>query len=168
MCDTNLSSAGEMRLKLGRAGRAALWIAGVLFGIAAPDAYAGAATTSTSLSMTNGSAPLASGASVPAGTVVTFVATVRAGGTALKQGQVLLCDASPALCTDIHQHGLAQLTSTGTAKFRFVPGSGNHSHRAVFMGTPNASPAYAASTSASVKLTVSPSQSGRQSPRRRP
>lgn len=104
---------------------------------------------------------MASDASVPAGTVVTFVASVNAGSTALKQGQVMLCDASAALCTDIHQHGLAQLTSPGTAKFRFVPGSGNHSYRAVFVGTPNASPAYAASTSAAVKLTVSPSQSGK-------
>jgi hypothetical protein len=148
-------------LKFGRAGRAALWIACVLSCIAAPDAYAGVAATSTSLSMTDGSGLLASDASVPAGTVVTFVASVSAAGTALKQGQVLLCDASAALCTDIHQHGLAQLTSTGTAKFHFVPGSGNRSYRAVFVGTPNASPAYAASTSAAVKLTVSPSQSGK-------
>jgi VCBS repeat protein len=66
----------------------------------------------------------------------------------------MLCDASAASCTDIHQFGSAQLTTAGTAKFRFVPGIGSHRYKAVFAGTPGSSPAYAASSSATVTLTV--------------
>ncbi len=98
---------------------------------------------------------LASGASVTSGTVVTFVASVSSGATKLKQGRVTLCDASAASCTDIHQFGSTQLTSAGTAKFKFVPGIGSHHYKAVFVGTPGASPAYMASNSATVALVVS-------------
>ncbi len=110
--------------------------------------------TSTDLAMMAGTNSLSSGASVASGTVVTFLASVSSGATKLTRGQVRLCDASAASCTDIHQFGLAQLTSAGTARFRFVPGIGSHSYKAVFAGTPGGSPAYAASRSATVALTV--------------
>jgi hypothetical protein len=67
---------------------------------------------------------------------------------------VTLCDASARSCTDIHQFGTAQLTTAGTARFRFVPGIGNHSYKAVFAGTSGGSPAYAASSSATATLAV--------------
>ena len=46
--------------------------------------------------------------------------------------------------------GRAQLTSTGTATYKFVPGIGNHTYKAMFTATS----AYAASTSASSPMTV--------------
>jgi hypothetical protein len=118
-------------------------------------AAAASAPTTTNLAMAAGANSLASNATVPSGTVLTFVASVSAGSTKLTQGQVTLCDASAASCTDIHQFGTAQLTSAGTARFRFVPGIGSHSYKAVFAATPGASPAYAASSSATMTLAVS-------------
>jgi Chitobiase/beta-hexosaminidase C-terminal domain/FG-GAP-like repeat/IPT/TIG domain len=112
------------------------------------------APTATHLAMAAGANSLASGATVPSGTVLTFVASVSAGTTKLTQGQVKLCDGSAPSCTDIHQFGMAQLTRAGTARFRFVPGIGSHRYKAVFAGTPGGSPAYAASSSATVALTV--------------
>lgn len=118
--------------------------------VAAP----GTVPTSTSLAVASGTNALASGATIASGTVVTFVATVDSGATQVTQGQVRLCEASAASCTDIHQFGTAQLTSAGTARFRFVPGIGNHSYKAIFAGTPSASPAYVASSSPAVDLTI--------------
>jgi hypothetical protein len=55
-------------------------------------------------------------------------------------GQVNFCDASVNYCSDIHLLAKAQLIQTGpragTAVFRFIPGIGSHSYKAVFMGTP--------------------------------
>jgi hypothetical protein len=87
--------------------------------------------------------------------VVTLTATVTAGTTPVSPGQVKFCDATAAHCEDIHIVGFAQLTSAGTAVVRFRPGVGSHSYNAVFLGTPNGSPAYAGSASANGSLTVS-------------
>ena len=53
-----------------------------------------------------------------------------------------LCDASAGLMYRHPSVWVAQLTSAGTARFRFVPGIGSHSYKAVFAGTPGGSPAY--------------------------
>jgi hypothetical protein len=82
--------------------------------------------------------------------VVTLTATVQAGGTALTPGQVNFCDATATYCTDIHLLGTALLTNAGTAVLRFRPGPGNHSYRAVFLGTLAGAP----SSSAAAGLTV--------------
>jgi sugar lactone lactonase YvrE len=79
---------------------------------------------------------------------------VKAGTTALTTAQVIFCDASAAHCTDIHILGTAQLTSAGTATLKFRPGIGTHSYKAVFVGTPNSSPAYASSSSTTSTLIV--------------
>jgi hypothetical protein len=81
---------------------------------------------------------------------VTLTATVKAGASAIAAGQVNFCDATAQYCTDIHILGTAQLTSAGTAVYRFIPGIGAHSYRAVFVGTSN----NATSTSATLPLTV--------------
>jgi hypothetical protein len=141
-------------LGLGNAGLATAFFALI---IALPcKAIAGAVSvpTSTNLAMMTGTNSLASGASVASGTVVTFVAAVTSGATKLTRGRVMLCDALAASCTDIHQFGTAQLTSAGTARFRFVPGIGEHRYKAVFAGTPGGSPAYATSSSATATLAV--------------
>jgi hypothetical protein len=142
-------------LASGNAGLVAVFlsvICGLPFGAVAA---LGSVPTATNLGMAADNNSLASGASVTSGTVVTFVASVSSGATKLKQGRVTLCDASAASCTDIHQFGSEQLTSAGTAKFKFVPGIGSHHYKAVFVGTPRASPAYMASNSATVALVVS-------------
>lgn len=90
------------------------------------------AATVTSLSVTaNGSGT----SSVAAGTVVTLTAQVTAGGANVSPGQVNFCDATATYCTDIHVFATAQLTSSGTATYKFRPGIGSHSYKAVFVGT---------------------------------
>ena len=80
------------------------------------------AATVTSISVkANGSAAT----SVPAGTVITLTAQVTSGGAAVNKGQVNFCDATAAHCTDIHILATAQLTSSGTATYRFRPGIGS-------------------------------------------
>ena len=111
--------------------------------------------TATTLSITSGGNAVSS---VDGGTVITLIATVQVGATALTLGQVNFCDAAAASCTDIHLLGTAQLTSAGTAILRFRPGSGSHSYKAVFLGTL----AGAASSSAAVGLTVGPRPPGLQ------
>jgi hypothetical protein len=71
---------------------------------------------------------------VPWGKVVTLTATVKTAGTAVSQGQVNSCDAEARYCTDIHIVGTAQLSTAGTAVFKFVPGPGSHSYRAELVG----------------------------------
>jgi hypothetical protein len=69
----------------------------------------------------------------------------------------------------LHGHPSASRRATderGTAVFKFRPGSGSHSYKAVFAGTPNGALAAAGSTSGSTALTVT-ATSGRQSPRLR-
>ena len=117
-------------------------------------AWASQATVTT-LSLTSGGNAVSS---VAEGTVVTLTATVQAGAAALKLGQVNFCDATAATCTDIHLVGTAQLTSAGTASLRFRPGPGNHSYKAVFLGTL----AGASSASAAVGVAVGPRPPGLQ------
>jgi len=88
--------------------------------------------------------------SVKAGSVVTLTATVEAGTTEVKQGQVNFCDAKAAYCTDVHILGTAQLTSSGMATYMFRPAIGSHRYKAVFVGTNS----YASSTSSVASLTV--------------
>ncbi len=106
--------------------------------------------TSTSLSLTASGAPITS---VNLGTTVTATATVSTGSTSLTTGQVNFCDATALYCDSIHRLGSAQLTSSGTAVLRFVPGIGSHSIKAVFM----ASNGNAASASAPSDFTVTSS-----------
>jgi hypothetical protein len=104
-------------------------------------------TTTTSLAVTSNGVAVTS---VKAGSLVTLTATVEAGTTAVKQGQVNFCDAMAAYCTDIHILATAQLTSSGTATYKFRPRIGSHSYKAVFVGTS----LYASSTSSVASLTV--------------
>jgi hypothetical protein len=67
--------------------------------------------------------------------VVTLTATITAGSTPVTRGLVNFCDATATYCEDIHILGAAQLTSAGTAVFKFRPGIGSHSYKAVFAGT---------------------------------
>ena len=87
---------------------------------------------------------------IQSGSVATLTASVSAGTAAVTAGQVKFCDASAAYCTDIHVLGVGQLTSAGTATIKSIPGIGNHSYKAVFLGTA----ANAASTSATATLNV--------------
>ncbi len=109
-----------------------------------------ASTTTTLAIAANGSTVT----TVPQNSVVTLTATVTASGTPVVPGQVNFCDATAKLCSDIHLIGTAQLTSSGSAVIKFVPGPGTHSYKAVFLGTPNATTAYAGSASAASSLTV--------------
>ncbi|WP_158819649.1 FG-GAP-like repeat-containing protein [Granulicella sp. S156] len=106
-----------------------------------------AVATATTLTATAAGAPASS---VASGSVVILTATVSAGPTVLTTGQVNFCDATAAHCEDIHLLGTAQLTSTGTAVLKFVPGIGSHSYKAVFVG----SATNAASNSNASALTV--------------
>ncbi len=103
--------------------------------------------TTTKLSITSAGNTVTT---VASGSVVTLTATVEAGSTPVTPGQVNFCDATAKSCTDIHLLGTAQLTSAGTASFKFRPGIGSHSYKAVFAGTNS----YAGSTSSSVPLSV--------------
>jgi hypothetical protein len=87
---------------------------------------------------------------VTSGTVVTLTATVTAGITKVTTGQVNFCDAAAAHCSDIQVLFTAQLTSSGTATYRFRPGIGSHSYKAVFVGTNS----YAGSISSVSPLSV--------------
>ncbi len=117
----------------------------------APHAGATPAPTTTTLAVTSGGNAVTT---VTSETVVTLTATVVAGNTPVTVGQVTFCDAAATYCTDIHIVGTAQLTSAGTATYKFRPGVGSHSYSAVFAGTPNGATAYAGSTSSAAALTV--------------
>ncbi len=101
----------------------------------------------TTLTMTSGGSAVTT---VASGSVVTLTAEVQAGTRAITLGQVDFCDAAATYCTDIHLLGTAQLTKAGTATFKFRPGVGSHSYKAVFTGTTS----YAASTSGNMALAV--------------
>ena len=103
----------------------------------------------TTLAVTSGGS---TATSVSAGSVVTLTATVKSGSTAVTTGLVTFCDATAAFCTDIHLLGSAQLTSSGTAVFKFRPGIGSYSYKAVFVGTKT----YGSGVSAASALKVSP------------
>src|ERR1019366_892526 len=104
-------------------------------------------STQTTLAVASGAIPETS---VTSGTVVTMTATVLASGTPVTRGLVKFCDAAAPYCVDIHIVGSAQLASVGTAVFKFRPGVGSHSYKAVFVGTNT----YGTSTSAASSLTV--------------
>jgi sugar lactone lactonase YvrE len=86
--------------------------------------------TTTTLAITSGGSPVTS---VPSGSVVVLTATVVAVTSPVTTGQVNFCDASANSCTDIHLLGTVYLTSNGTAAFKFVPGPGTHSYKAIFV-----------------------------------
>jgi Chitobiase/beta-hexosaminidase C-terminal domain/FG-GAP-like repeat/Bacterial Ig-like domain (group 3) len=125
------------------------WAASLLVGIAAGGAASAQAKTPTVTSLSvkaNGS----DASSVAAGTVVTLIAKVTAGGANVSPGQVNFCDATAAHCTDIHILATAQLTSSGTATYNFCPGIGSHSYKSVFVSTNS----YGGSISSASTLTV--------------
>jgi hypothetical protein len=112
--------------------------------------YASASTpTAVTLALTSGGTTVTT---VASGSVLTLTATVKVGSTGVTVGQVKFCDAAATYCTDIHLLGTAQLTSNGTATLKFVPGIGNHSYKAIFVGTTS----YAASVSSVTTVSVSP------------
>jgi hypothetical protein len=117
----------------------------------APPAGASPVPTTTTLAVTSGGSAVTT---VTSGSVVTLTATVLAGTTPVTVGQINFCDAAATYCTDVKQLGTAQLTSAGTATFRFRPGVGTHSYNAVFVGTPRGATAYAGSTSSAAALAV--------------
>ncbi|WP_058186384.1 beta strand repeat-containing protein [Terracidiphilus gabretensis] len=88
--------------------------------------------TTTTLAITNGGTAVTS---VASSTPVTLTATVIAGSAPVMQGVVKFCDATVTYCEDFHIVGTAQLTSAGTAKVVLRPTGGNHSYKAVFVGT---------------------------------
>jgi len=95
-------------------------------------AWAATAGTTTTLTVTSGGGAVTT---VTSGSVVTLTAKVKAGVKAITVGQVDFCDAAAKYCTDIHLLGTAQLGNTGAASLRLRPGIGNHSYKAVFVGT---------------------------------
>jgi Bacterial Ig-like domain (group 3)/FG-GAP-like repeat len=112
-----------------------------------PQAWATAAPTTTALTITSGGSDVTS---VVSGTAVTLTATVVSGSTQVNPGQVKFCDASAKYCEDSALLATAQLTTAGTATFKFRPGIGSHSYQAAFVGTHS----YAKSTSSTPDLTV--------------
>ncbi|MGA8214222.1 MAG: FG-GAP-like repeat-containing protein [Candidatus Sulfotelmatobacter sp.] len=126
------------------AGAASLFV-GIAAGGAASAQTKAATVTSLSVSASGSEV-----SSVAAGTVVTLTAQVTAGGANVSPGQVNFCDATATYCTDIHILTTAQLTSSGTATYKFRPGIGSHSYKAVFVGTNS----YAGSISSASPLTV--------------
>jgi hypothetical protein len=126
------------------AGAASLFVGIATVGAASAQTKA---PTVTSFSI---SAKGSQASSVAAGTVVTLTGQVTAGGANVSPGQVNFCDATAAYCTDIHILATVQLTSSGTATYKFRPGIGSHSYKAVFVGTNS----YASSISSASPLTV--------------
>jgi sugar lactone lactonase YvrE len=112
-----------------------------------PFSVAPLVVTATTLAISSGGNAVAT---VASGTAVTLTAAIAAGGAALSPGLVTFCDATAAHCEDSAILGTAQLTTAGTATFKFVPGIGVHSYKAVFAGTDS----FAGSTSAAGALTV--------------
>jgi hypothetical protein len=113
-------------------------------------ASAAATATSTALIVTSAGNKVTS---VPTGTVVALTATVTtslSAGTPVTPGLVKFCDTAAAHCEDSALLGTAQLTTAGTATFKFRPGIGNHTYSAIFAGTGS----YTKSTSSAVALTV--------------
>lgn len=87
---------------------------------------------------------------ISSGSAVVLTASVSAGTTAIKTGQVNFCDATAVYCTDIHLLGTAQLTSAGTASLTLRPSIGSYQYKAVFSGTT----AYSTSVSSTSALSV--------------
>jgi hypothetical protein len=147
LCGAN----SQLRDGIGRRKGRPLALVAVSFLTAFPALSAAQATTTTTLAVTSAGSMVAT---VVSGSVVTLTATVMAGQTPVTVGQVTFCDAKATYCTDTYLLGKAQLTKAGTATYRFRPGVGNHSYRAVFAGTPNGDSEDLASTSGIVPLKV--------------
>ncbi len=118
--------------------------------VCAAQGFASPPATTTTLAISSNGSPVST---LIQGNLITLTAAVSSGGTPLTVGQVEFCDAAWPHCTDVHQFALAQLTSAGTATFRFVPRAGSHQYKAIFLGTNN----YASSTSSVQDLTVTSS-----------
>ncbi len=130
---------------------------GCLLWTALPAAASTQATTTT-LTVTSGGTAVTT---VSSGSVVTLTAAVTAGSTPVTVGLINFCDATATYCTDIHLLATAQLTKTGTATFKFRPGIGDRSYKAVFLGTPNGAMPYAGSASGTSALTVTGTATGK-------
>ena len=119
------------------------------------------ASTSTTLAISAGGSPVTT---ISSSTAVTLTAAVSVGSTPLTKGTVNFCDASATYCDQIHLVGTAQLTSSGTATIKFVPGMGTHSYKAVFQGTntngSSSSAASSLSVSASTATTTTLAENG--------
>jgi hypothetical protein len=91
--------------------------------------------------------------SVSSGTVVVLTASVTQPSMEhpnVTLGTVNFCDATATYCEDSHLIGSAQVTSHGTATFKFRPAPGQHTYKAVFHGTTG----FASSTSYPYPLEV--------------
>jgi hypothetical protein len=117
----------------------------------APYGLAQAGST-TALTVTSSGSPVTA---VRQANLVTLTATVTAvNGSPVSPGQVVFCDVQlpPARCTDIRLLATVQLSSAGTAVYKFFPGPGTHTYQAMFLGTH----ASIASSSLPATLTVTP------------
>lgn len=128
-----------------------LVIAAIATSGGAGQAWAQPAATTTTLAVASGGSAVTT---LTSGSVVTLTATVLAGTTPVTVGQVNFCNAAATHCTDINVLATAQITSAGTAVFKFRPGVGSHTYKAVFLGTPNGAKSYAGSSSGTAALIV--------------
>jgi hypothetical protein len=129
------------------------FVCATCFSLAHP-AWAAAASTTTALTLGSSGKTVVENGTIASGSVLTLTATVTAGTSSVNVGSVSFCDASAPLCSDIHLIGTAQITQSGTAVFKFIPGVGTHTYKAVFAGTPNGTTAYAGSSSSTSTVTV--------------
>ena len=107
-----------------------------------------APATTTSLIVTADGHPVKT---VAAGKAVTLTASALVNGTPLiSAGAFNFCDASAPYCGDLHVLGTAQMTRSGIAAFKFIPGIGTHSYKAAFLPTSG----YAGSSSPPAALAV--------------
>jgi hypothetical protein len=130
-----------------------VFVCATCFSLAHP-AWAAPATTTTALTLGSSSETVLDNGTITSGSVLTLTATVTAGTSSVNIGSVSFCDASALLCSDIHLIGTAQITQAGTAVFKFIPGIGTHTYKAVFAGTPNGATPYAGSSSSTSTVTV--------------
>ena len=100
----------------------------VYLAIGVSQAFAAAATTSTTLAIT------AAGKLLPPfrREAVTLTATVEATGVPVAAGGVSFCDAAATSCSDIHLLGWAPLGSTGTAQITLTLPPGEQLQGRVF------------------------------------
>ena len=122
-----------------------------ILSVTIPGAFTYAATpaaTTTSLSaIVSGKAVKQTGH----GHLVTLTAQVEGPSAPLTRGQVQFCDSLAPHCSDLALLGTAQLTANGTATLKLIPGIGERSYRAQFLGTAGQ---YKPSSSASMPLNV--------------
>ena len=120
----------------------------LLFLVNGKIALAQPAATVTTLAVTAAGSPVTS---IPTSTAVTLTATVISAGTPVTPGQVYFCNAIEPACNYTNNLATAQLTSAGTASYKFIPGPGSQSYIAVFAGTTANT---TSTSSASATLTV--------------